>query len=209
MPAVRSLLCMLRGRIVSFYPNESSGSTDTFTRSRFTFDSWWFTSSDAYMPTLKTDRAQIKNWNSQNHGYVNLFAQWKAGEISYQIAFDGNGADSGSMKNLQMTYGETKEQPANGFDRTNYHFTSWAVYADKEKVKNFSKINAYSIVWWKWSRCWKYGESAHDLWYSCRAAGEVVNSLTVEDEITLYACGWIKNRRSSRIRMEISSQKMK
>lgn len=255
---------------VSFYPNEGSGSMDTitcvydsqetqylpantFTRSGFTFDSWWFTSSDAYTPTLKADKEQVKNWNSQNHGYVNLFAQWKAGEISYQIAFDGNGADSGSMaamtnikynkkvsltrnaygrtgytfygwtrkpvnftdylknrdaypvtkdgsvvssltnvdgetvtyyalwkpdgmdddgnpihytiyfngngadsgsmENLQMTYGETKELPANGFEKTNCHFTGWSmgssgkvVYADKEKVKNLSRTDGAVVI---------------------------------------------------------------
>ena len=69
-----------------------------------------------------------------------------------RFAFDENSADSGSTKNLQMTYGETKELLANGFDRTNYHFTGWAVYADKEKVKNFSKINGATVILYA---CWE------------------------------------------------------
>lgn len=286
---------------VSFYPNEGSGSMDTitcvydsqetqylpantFTRSGFTFDSWWFTSSDAYTPTLKADKAQVKNWNSQNHGYVNLFAQWKAGEISYQIAFDGNGADSGSMaamtnikynkkvsltrnaygrtgytfygwtrkpvnftdylknrdaypvtkdgsvvssltnvdgetvtyyalwkpdgmdddgnpihytiyfngngadsgsmENLQMTYGETKELPANNFDRTNYHFTGWAVsssgksvYADKEKVKNLSKINGATVILYA---CWEINA------YSIRFDGNGADAGSMENQSMIY-----------------------
>lgn len=286
---------------VSFYPNEGSGSMDTitcmydsqetqylpantFTRSGFTFDSWWFTSSDAYTPTLKADKAQVKNWNSQNHGYVNLFAQWKAGEISYQIAFDGNGADSGSMaamtnikynkkvsltrnaygrtgytfygwtrkpvnftdylknrdaypvtkdgsvvssltnvdgetvtyyalwkpdgvdddgnpihytiyfngngadsgsmENLKMTYGETKELPANNFDRTNYHFTGWAVsssgkavYADKEKVKNLSKINGATVILYA---CWEINA------YSIRFDGNGADAGSMENQTMIY-----------------------
>lgn len=286
---------------VSFYPNEGSGSMDTitcmydsqetqylpantFTRSGFTFDSWWFTSSDAYTPTLKADKAQVKNWNSQNHGYVNLFAQWKAGEISYQIAFDGNGADSGSMaamtnikynkkvsltrnaygrtgytfygwtrkpvnftdylkkrdaypvtkdgsvvssltnvdgatvtyyalwkpdgmddygnpihytiyfngngadsgsmEKLQMTYGETKELPANNFDRTNYHFTGWAVsssgksvYADKEKVKNLSKINGATVILYA---CWEINA------YSIRFDGNGADAGSMEPQSMVY-----------------------
>lgn len=286
---------------VSFYPNEGSGSMDTitcmydsqetqylpantFTRSGFTFDSWWFTSSDAYTPTLKADKAQVKNWNSQNHGYVNLFAQWKAGEISYQIAFDGNGADSGSMaamtnikynkkvsltrnaygrtgytfygwtrkpvnftdylknrdaypvtkdgsvvssltnvdgatvtyyalwkpdgmddegnpihytiyfngngadsgsmEKLQMTYGETKELPANNFDRTNYHFTGWAVsssgksvYADKEKVKNLSKINRATVILYA---CWEINA------YSIRFDGNGADAGSMENQSMIY-----------------------
>lgn len=128
---------------VSFYPNEGSGSMDTitcmydsqetqylpantFTRSGFTFDSWWFTSSDAYTPTLKADKAQVKNWNSQNHGYVNLFAQWKAGEISYQIAFDGNGADSGSMAAMtNIKYNKKVSLTRNAYGRTGYTFYGW------------------------------------------------------------------------------------
>mgnify|MGYP005903013511 CR=1 FL=1 len=287
---------------VSFYPNEGSGSMDTitcmydsqetqylpantFTRSGFTFDSWWFTSSDAYTPTLKADKAQVKNWNSQNHGYVNLFAQWKAGEISYQIAFDGNGADSGSMaamtnikynkkvsltrnaygrtgytfygwtrkpvnftdylKNrdaypvtkdgsvvssltnvdgatvtyyalwkpdgmdddgnpihytiyfngngadsgsmdsMTMTYGETKELPANGFEKTNCHFTGWAVsssgksvYADKEKVKNLSKINGATVILYA---CWEINA------YSIRFDGNGADAGSMENQSMIYS----------------------
>ena len=286
---------------VSFYPNEGSGSMDTitcmydsqetqylpantFTRSGFTFDSWWFTSSDAYTPTLKADKAQVKNWNSQNHGYVNLFAQWKAGEISYQIAFDGNGADSGSMaamtnikynkkvsltrnaygrtgytfygwtrkpvnftdylKNrdaypvtkdgsvvssltnvdgatvtyyalwkpdgmdddgnpihytiyfngngadrgsmdsMTMTYGEAKELPANVFEKTNCHFTGWAVsssgksvYADKEKVKNLSKINGATVILYA---CWEINA------YSIRFDGNGADAGSMENQSMIY-----------------------
>ena len=73
-----------------------------------------------------------------------LYAQWKAN--SYKIAFNGNGATSGSMSNLTMSYDTAKNLTANAFSKTGYTFNGWntkadatgTTYADKASVKNLT-----------------------------------------------------------------------
>lgn len=49
---------------------------------------------------------------------------------TYTIVFNGNGATSGSVDSMPMTYGETKNLNPNGFARTGYTFAGWATSAD-------------------------------------------------------------------------------
>ena len=62
------------------------------------------------------------------YGNVLLTAQWRA--ISYTIAFNGNGATSGSMNSQTLFYEETRTLTANAFQRTGYAFAGWALEAD-------------------------------------------------------------------------------
>ena len=48
----------------------------------------------------------------------------------YKIAFDGNGAESGSIATKTATYDTPYQLPANNFSRTNYKFIGWNTAAD-------------------------------------------------------------------------------
>lgn len=73
-----------------------------------------------------------------------LYAHWKAND--YQIAFDGNGATSGSMENQKAKYDVPVTLKQNVFERTGYTFTGWntqpdgtgTAFADQEEVKNLA-----------------------------------------------------------------------
>lgn len=80
-------------------------------------------------------------------------AQWsvdkKADGYSYVVEFNGNGADSGTMKNLSMTEGVSKTLTANSFKKANYHFAGWSfsdngavVFKDKASVKDVNSLYA-------------------------------------------------------------------
>lgn len=77
---------------------------------------------------------------------------------TYTISFDGNGATSGSMGNLSMTYDTPKNLPANGFKRNGYKFAGWSTspngnvdYTDKQSVKNLTAQNGGTVTLYaKW-----------------------------------------------------------
>lgn len=50
--------------------------------------------------------------------------------ISYTIAFDGNGADSGSVDSIPAVYSEEYTLPSTGFVRSGYHQIGWSVNKD-------------------------------------------------------------------------------
>ena len=93
-----------------------------WTRSGYTFKGW-ATSRGATSATYG-DGARIYALSS----LYSLYAVWKAN--AYTVAFDGNGATSGTMKNLAMTYGKAKALTANAFSRTGYTYQGWATTAD-------------------------------------------------------------------------------
>ena len=49
---------------------------------------------------------------------------------SYEIKFDGNGADEGEMESISATYDEEYTLTANAFTREGYTFTGWNTEAD-------------------------------------------------------------------------------
>ena len=73
-----------------------------------------------------------------------LYAHWTANE--YQIAFDGNGATSGSMENQKAKYDVPITLNANKYERTGYTFTGWNTASDgtgtsledRQEVKNLT-----------------------------------------------------------------------
>jgi uncharacterized repeat protein (TIGR02543 family) len=77
-------------------------------------------------------------------------AQWTA--ITYTINYNANGG-AGSTTGSTHTYDVPKALTANGFSRTGYTFTGWAltsggakVYDDQEEVSNLSTTNGSSIT---------------------------------------------------------------
>lgn len=65
--------------------------------------------------------------NAGNHTFlygvaIDIFA--------YDVKFDGNGADSGSMNDLSCVYGREYDLPENKFRKGNYEFAGWNTKAD-------------------------------------------------------------------------------
>lgn len=58
---------------------------------------------------------------------LTLYAQWKAKQ--YTIAYDGNGADGGSMQSTKATYDSNVTLARNGFTKKGYAFLGWSTDA--------------------------------------------------------------------------------
>ncbi|MBQ6845145.1 MAG: InlB B-repeat-containing protein [Agathobacter sp.] len=82
-----------------------------------------------------------------------LYAKWTANR--YNIKFNGNGADSGSMKTLtNRKYGTSYTLKANSFKKKGYTFTGWntkkdgsgKTYKNKASVKNLTSTDGKTIT---------------------------------------------------------------
>lgn len=78
---------------------------------------------------------------------------------TYQIKFDGNGATSGSMDNLDMEVGTRKALTGNAFVKEGFKFGGWTTkadysgeyYSDKEEVIDLSKTDGDVVTLYaKW-----------------------------------------------------------
>ena len=129
------------------------------TRTGYTFEGWY---NDANFTEKVTS---IKTGSSGNQI---LYAKWSVSK--YSIAFNGNGATSGSMPTQSnYNYGSSYTLNANVFQRTGYTFNGWntkadgsgTAYADKATVSNLAsnnessvtlyaqwKVNSYSITYY-------------------------------------------------------------
>ena len=73
---------------------------------------------------------------------------------TYSVAFDGNGATSGTMQAQGFTYDQTDELSTNLFAREKYNFVGWNTvadgsgdsYADGESVSNLSKDDGDTVT---------------------------------------------------------------
>lgn len=81
--------------------------------------------------------------------------------IQYKIIFDGNGADSGFMLPMALSYGIGKCLYSNRFGKDGYEFTGWsrnedgeAEFSDGEEVKNLTTQNEDIIYLYAvWREC--------------------------------------------------------
>ena len=138
---------------------------------------------DRYMPT--------KN--------VTLYAHWRVADAdTYIIHFDGNGADSGKMEDLEAVYDQDIMLPPNQFVRTTQQgesvFTGWsrtpdgseAEFADQETVRNLAakkegRVTLYAI----WDDCPQI--KAVDRYFSLEYARE---GKITEEELLRTASAW-------------------
>jgi uncharacterized repeat protein (TIGR02543 family) len=85
-------------------------------------------------------------------GKITLYAKWTP--ITYSVTFDGNGADSGSMKTKDYKYGKSYKLPANKFKRAGYTFVGWntkkngkgTTYKNKKSIKNLTTKSGKTIT---------------------------------------------------------------
>lgn len=83
---------------------------------------------------------------------ITLYADWTAN--TYEIAYNGNGATSGSMSNSTHTYDVTKNLSANEYSKSGYKFLGWstdknaatATYTDEQSVENLTAENGATVT---------------------------------------------------------------
>lgn len=108
----------------------------------YTFKGWYY---DAEF----TRRATMIKANTT--GDKTFYAKWEANK--YKVSFDGNGATSGTMKDMTCAYANTYSLRTNKFSRKGYDFTGWntkangsgKAYVDEDEIKNLNS-NAGAVV---------------------------------------------------------------
>ncbi len=87
-------------------------------------------------------------------GYGVGIAYNETQNLTYTIAFNGNGNTGGSTASMTMAKDESKKLTANGFTKTGNSFTGWNTkangsgtsYTNKQSVKNLSSTNGATIT---------------------------------------------------------------
>ena len=124
------------------------GTLPTPTRTGYTFSGWYTTSTGG--------TKKVASDTYETIGNSTLYAHWTAN--TYTIAFNGNGAASGSMSSQTMTYDQAAEIKAfSSFVNPGYVFNGWATeagatipqYSDKESVINLATSGTVTLyaVW--------------------------------------------------------------
>lgn len=83
--------------------------------------------------------------------YAKTSGIWTA--ANYTVAFSGNGATSGTMQSLSLTYGQSKALTSNAFKKTGYVFNGWNTkadgtgtkYSDQETVLNLATSGTVTL----------------------------------------------------------------
>ena len=116
---------------------------NTFEKSQATFEYWRM-----YNPSSSSkvnDKAVVSNWSSEHNSSVNLYASWKAGEITYQIAYNGNGAEGYMPPVKNISYNQQVTISQSAYYKNGYQFAGWTEepVTYKEYLKNKEQ---YSII---------------------------------------------------------------
>ncbi len=122
----------------------------------------------ANIPDQSKDGYTLTGWEDENGSPVDL-SQPVTEDIkihpvyrahTYTVKFNGNGATSGEMADLAMTYDETKTLPANAFDFPGRTYAGWDTeangsgihYDDVAEVKNLTiEDNGIVTLYAQWS----------------------------------------------------------
>ncbi len=122
------------------YDGECVLRDNAFAKTGYHFTGWKYNNNDY------ADKADVKNIIES--GTITMVAQWEVNH--YTIAFDGNGATSGSTASMAMAYDEEKNLTANAFTRTGYTFAGWKLgdteYTDGQTVKNLTAEDGATIT---------------------------------------------------------------
>ena len=112
--------------IEATYDEEYTLTANAYTRDGYKFTGW-NTEADG-SGTSYEDGETVSNLTTEDGETVTLYAQWEP--VTYNIAFDSNGADDGEMESIDATYDEEYTLTANAFTRDGYTFTGWNTEAD-------------------------------------------------------------------------------
>lgn len=137
------------------YDTSSYLSTNTFTKTGFTFGGWNTTANGT--GTAYSDKAIVSNLTTVNGGVVILYAQWSTG--TYQVSFNllGGNYTSGDFSSKNYNTGETYTLPTGDLYKTKYTFAGWdtssagttVVYEDGASVTDIaaagSSITLYAV----------------------------------------------------------------
>ncbi len=123
--------------------------TNGFQREGYTFAGWNTASNGS--GTSYTDGQSVSNLTTTNGQTINLYAQWTP--ITYTVAYNGNGATSGSTAESTHTYDVAKKLTTNGFQREGYTFAGWNTasngsgtsYTDGQSVSNLTTTDGQTI----------------------------------------------------------------
>lgn len=134
------------GGQTKYYGQAISLKANGFARTGYTFGGWkWNNAGTAY--------AAGTSWNGANSAGT-FYAQWTAN--TYTVAYDGNGATSGSTDSSSHTYDVAKTLTTNGFTKTDCLFLGWATtsggavqYEDGVSVINLATSGTKTLyaVW--------------------------------------------------------------
>ena len=140
------------GEALPLNPNE-------YTKTGYTFSGWKELKSGAVYP----DKATLtEDFTGIDGEVVKLYAQWRTN--NYNVKFDGNTADGGSMADQAMTYDEAASLASNSYTKTGYTFTGWntqadgggTAYGDGENVKNLTTADGEVVKLYAQWRANKY-----------------------------------------------------
>lgn len=107
--------------------------------------------------TSYKNKEKVTSLSDVDGSVVTLYAMWNG--IPYQIKYDGNGADSGSVKNSSHVYGKSSKLNTNKFKKRGYRFAGWntrqdgtgKTYKNGAKIKNLTtKKNKTITLYAKW-----------------------------------------------------------
>lgn len=101
-------------------------SSNVYKRSGYTF-AGWNTKKDGTGISYQ-NKQKVKSLTDKNGATVTLYAMWKG--KPYQVRYDGNGADSGSVGNSSHVYGTNSRLNTNNFRKKGYTFAGWNTKKD-------------------------------------------------------------------------------
>ena len=115
----------------------------TPTKTGYTFGGW-------YEEEALTNK--IEKIASDKYGDLNIYAKWTAN--TYTVAYNGNGATSGSVASKSCTYDVNFTVASNGFTKTGYTFKEWNTsktgngtpYKPGATVKNLSSTSGATVT---------------------------------------------------------------
>ena len=130
-------------------------SKNKYSRKGYTFIGW-NTRKDGKGQSF-TENQKVDSLCKEDGEVFELYAMWKGNP--YRVIYDGNGAQSGTVKTSKHVYGVESKLNANHFKRKGFTFAGWntrkdgkgKTYTDQSKVKTLTtKYNGTVTLYAKW-----------------------------------------------------------